>query len=243
MADLLFVLIPIGVVVLIIVLATQYEKKRREKLSAFAAENGYEYYPHGDPSGAEPSGCNFFALGSGFGQWFSRFQGFSPFGAGHSQSASNLMVKRGDGRTWYFFDYKYTTGSGKHQSTHYFSIAVIEMRTFFPGLRIRGESFFDKIGAFVGFRDIEFESEEFNRRFHVSSSSEQFAYAVVHPRMMEFLMVGWDVDWQLSGEYLLVAMSGRMDVGELGATQYKLEQFLEQVPEFVLRDYTAAKPY
>jgi hypothetical protein len=246
MPEALVALLPIGFVALVIVIAliaAHNEKVRRERLASFAAENGFEYFPHGDPTGAEPPGCSFSMFGSTYGQWFQRFAQFSPFGQGHSQRASNLLIKRDGGKTWYFFDYQYTTGSGKHQTTHSFWISVVESQCNFPGLRIRGESFFDRIGAFIGFRDIEFESAEFNDRFHVSSADERFAYSVVHPSMMEFLMAGWDVDWQLLGNCLLIAKSGRMDVGEVGASQYQLAQFLDQVPEFVWRDYGFAKPY
>jgi hypothetical protein len=47
---------------------------------------------------------------------------------------------------------------------------------------------FDKIAGAFGFDDIDFESEAFSRRFHVKSSDRRFAYDVIHPRMMEFLM-------------------------------------------------------
>ena len=35
-----------------------------------------------------------------------------------------------------------------------------------------------------------FESAEFSRRFHVSSPDKRFAYDVIDPRMMEFLLRG-----------------------------------------------------
>jgi hypothetical protein len=182
-------------------------------------------------------------FGSAHGLWFQRFQGFSPFGQGHSQRASNLLIKRDGDKSWYFFDYQYTTGSGKHQTTHRYWISAVEAKCNFPGLRIRGESFFDRIGALVGFRDIEFESAEFNDRFHVSSVDERFAYSVVHPGMMEFLMAEQGADWQLQANCLLVARSGSMDVGEVFASQNQLSRFFEHVPEFVWRDYGFSKPY
>ena len=57
-----------------------------------------------------------------------------------------------------------------------------------PDLLIRPEGLFDKIKGAFGFDDIDFESEEFSRRFHVKSSDRRFAYDVLHPRMMEFLL-------------------------------------------------------
>lgn len=243
MPEALLVVLFFALVIALIIAFSIAEKKRRERLVAFAAENGYEYFPHGDPTGAEPPGCSFAAFGSARGQWFRRFEGFSPFGVGHSQSASNLFVKRENPRTWYFFDYRYTTGSGKHQTTHSFWIAATEFPSMFPSLVVRTEGFFDKIGAFIGFRDIEFESHEFNERFHVSGSDEKFAYAVVHPQMMEFLLSGPRIDWQMGGPYLLVAGNGRLDVEVIAPTRAMMEAFLEHVPDYVWKDYGARQAY
>ena len=40
----------------------------------------------------------------------------------------------------------------------------------------------------ANFDDIDFESDEFSRKFYVQSSDRKFAYDVLHPRMMEFLL-------------------------------------------------------
>lgn len=39
-----------------------------------------------------------------------------------------------------------------------------------------------------GFDDIDFESVEFSRKFFVKSPDKRFAYDVIHPAMMEFLL-------------------------------------------------------
>ena len=55
-------------------------------------------------------------------------------------------------------------------------------------LVVRGEGFFDRIGEFVGIDDIDFESSEFSKRFHVTCSDRRFAYDLFEPRMMEYFL-------------------------------------------------------
>lgn len=86
-------------------------------------------------------------------------------------------------------DYEYAVRRGKREDTCRFSFALFGLPWGgVPGLVIRGEHLGDKVLGAVGFEDIDFESEEFSRRFYVQSKHKRFAYAVVHPRMMEFLM-------------------------------------------------------
>jgi hypothetical protein len=90
-------------------------------------------------------------------------------------------------------DFKFTieSGSGKNRRrvTKRFSYVLVSMpHPDVPELLLRAENFFDRIGNFFGFDDIDFESSEFSRRFHVSSSHKRFAWDLIDPRMMEFLM-------------------------------------------------------
>jgi hypothetical protein len=57
-----------------------------------------------------------------------------------------------------------------------------------PQLTIGPESIFGRLADHLGFPDIEFESEEFNRRFTVKSQDPRFASAFVDQRMMRYLM-------------------------------------------------------
>ncbi len=128
---------------------------------------------------------------------------FAPFGVfskGHSRSAFNTL--RGsieiDGQRWTVqagdYQYKTTSHNGKHTTTHThtLSYAIVETPHLgAPDLFIRREGIFDRVAGFMGFDDIDFESVEFSERYHVKSGDKRFAYAVLDPRMMEFLL---DVD-------------------------------------------------
>src|SRR5688500_14123579 len=94
-----------GAIVLFIIAAHQ-AKKRREALAAVAAQLGFNFSAH---------------PGSGV---FHQYQGMGlvPFGQGRSQRASNLLFGQRGGLFWEFFDYQYTTGSGKNRSTHHYAV-------------------------------------------------------------------------------------------------------------------------
>ena len=90
------------------------------------------------------------------------------------------------------FIYRVTRSTGKTTTTqtYRFSYLIVHLPWPAPDVLIRPEGMFDKLAGAFGFDDIDFESAEFSRRFHVKSKDKRFAYDVVHPRMMEFLMTG-----------------------------------------------------
>ena len=89
-------------------------------------------------------------------------------------------------------DYTFTTTTGhgddRQTHTHRFSYVIVALPFRTPQLAVRREGFFDKIAGVVGYTDINFESAQFSRRFHVSASDKKFAYDVIDPRMIGFLM-------------------------------------------------------
>ncbi|MBL1217421.1 MAG: hypothetical protein D8M59_07980 [Planctomycetes bacterium] len=159
--------------------AWKAEQKRRQELSLLAAELGFDFSPHRDRRHDD------------------EYAHFEIFRKGHSRSAFNTMrgtveidgnryrVKMGD------FTYKVTSGSGKSRSTRTYHFSYIILHLPFldvPSLLIRPEGLFDKLAGAFGFDDIDFESSEFSKRFHVKSSDKRFAYDVITPRMMTFLL-------------------------------------------------------
>lgn len=85
-------------------------------------------------------------------------------------------------------DYRYTVSNGKSSTTYHFSYAILRLPFDTPGIALRPERLLDRIEAAVGFSDITFESSEFNKRCCVRSQDKKFAYDVIHPKMMEFLL-------------------------------------------------------
>lgn len=123
-----------------------------------------------------------------------RYSQFEIFQRGHSRTAKNTLigaielfgrpceVRCGD------FRYRVDGGRTSVSLNNACSYFIIHAPWDAPRLVIRPETASDRIDTAAGFDDINFESVEFSRLFHVSSLDKRFAYDVLHPRMMEFLL-------------------------------------------------------
>jgi len=120
--------------------------------------------------------------------WDKRYPGLRELQRGHSRKSRLTLAGEVDGRRTVCLDYVFVTGSGKNRTTHRRAMLIVE--TGFPviPLVIRREHAFDRVGEFFGLDDIDFESAEFSRKFHVSSSDRKWAYDVIHTRTMEYLL-------------------------------------------------------
>jgi hypothetical protein len=181
------VLIIVAVIALIAVSAYysyQAQQKRIAELSQLGASHGWQFDQSQDSTHDD------------------RYNYFSIFNQGDDRYAYNTL--RGDEqvgeRPWpvQLGDYHYRTTSTSTDSKgnttttyHHHQLSYLIVDTPYlgaPHLFVRREGFFDKLANFFGFSDINFESEEFSRRFRVKSPDKKFAYDVIHPRMMEFLL-------------------------------------------------------
>lgn len=157
------------------------EEQRRNDLFALANDLGWSFDRRRDASHDD------------------EYAHFEIFRKGHSRRAYNTLrgildingaahhCKAGD------FIYKVTQDNGKSSSTttYRFSYLIIHLPyPALPDLLIRREGLFDKLAGALGFDDIDFESVEFSKRFCVKSNDKRFAYDVIDPRMMEFLLAG-----------------------------------------------------
>jgi len=176
-----FVIFVVGLILVAVFAYLEFErrKRRREAMEALATEMGWRFSPAKDYDHDD------------------EFADFELFRRGHTRFAYNTLwgslevdgqsfaVKMGD------FHYQVTTSNGKTTTTttHRFSYAILALPfANVPELLIRPEGMFDQLKGMLGFDDIDFESVEFSRRFYVKSSDKRFAYDVIDPRMMEFLL-------------------------------------------------------
>jgi hypothetical protein len=154
---------------------------------------------------------------------------FSVFQHGSNRYSYNTLVGtiQANGDAWpaQMGDYHYKTESsdGKNTQTehHRFSYLLVTLPyPSSPDLRIRREGFFDTLAHAFGFSDINFESAEFSKRFDVKSSDKKFAYDVIHPKMMEFLMADDPPTIEISGGSCCLTIGWRT---------WSAEQFQQQV--------------
>jgi hypothetical protein len=203
-------------------------KKRRELFAGFAAQQGWSYLPTNE---------------SLAGQW-----GGTPFQTGDNWRVKNVLSGPFNGRPMVAFDYSYQThttdGKGRRQTTtHRYGVVVMQLPGALPHLEVTHEGLFGgAVANAFGFRDIQFESEQFNRTFRVKADDERFGHAVVTPRMMELLLARGEIGWRVEGNSLVGWDKGNQDPAEVMNRLALLQQVLENVPPYVWRDYAGVDP-
>ncbi len=153
----LFVLAGIAFVVFIIVFTKRAAGKRRAALEAVAMQAGWSF----SSDTVEPA-----ALGPAV---------FPLFTHGRARKARNVMQLRGDGPVVTAFDYQYTVGSGKHQSTVVQTVVrVTSPRLSLPPFVLGAETILHKVGGLLGYHDIDFDSSpEFSRKYLLRSQEAE----------------------------------------------------------------------
>jgi hypothetical protein len=220
------VVLVVAVVVAVAYFSHVAAEKRRSELLALSHELGLEF----DPGKGEPEGPQ--AL-------------FGCFKRGHSRRMMNTM--RGELELFAQrcpcvagdYEYKVTSSNGKTTSTrvYRFSYALVRIPWGVPGLLLRREHLLDKLAGAIGFEDIDFESEEFSRRFHVKCAQKKFAYDVIHPRAMEFLIGANAPPLEFSGAWCCITDgSGRWDAAEFRRVLGFARGFFALWPEHVVQD-------
>ena len=164
-----------------------------------------------------------------------RYPKFNCLNHGSSRYAYNVISGTLANREFLGFDYHYTTGSGKNRHTHNFSAIVLQSPILLKPLFIRPENFFDKITEFAGFDDIDFESAEFSRKFYVKSSDKRWAYDVIHPRMMEFLLSKPLFTIQFDLNRIMAHRGTKFSVDDFELAVEVLDGIIERFPEYLAK--------
>ena len=180
----------------------------------------------------------------------SRFSQFSIFTAGKSRYAYNttrgsLKIADADWPLQYG-DFHYQTTSTSTDSegrtktetqTHLLSYVIVESPYLgAPNLFIRKEGIFDRIASAIGFDDIDFESVEFSRKSLVKSSDKRFAYDVIAPQMMEFMLATTPPTVDFERGVCCLYHGGVLKVDDLAATLQWTVEFLGHWPRHVIAD-------
>ena len=169
------------------------------------------------------------------------------------------LLQRGDGRgvenvMWGFwqgleiraFDYWYyeeSTDSDGHRSKSYyrFDCLITTIDALCPRLQISEENLFTRLADALTFHDIEFESEEFNRRFTVKGRDERFATAFCDARMMDWLLrQGVGYAFEVAGDRLLCCRKPAAPA-EMVHLLGTAKTFREQIPAVVSSLYPTGR--
>lgn len=198
------------------------KRKRRNELAAMARQLGLEFWP------ADPQNC----LGLPF----------KLLTKGDGRGVENVMRGTWQDVALREFDYWYyeesSDSEGRRSRTYYrFSCAVAEIEAFCSPLTAYRENLFTRLADHMALRDIELESDEFNRKFNVKCEDRRFANDFLDARMMQWLIgVDGDFQFEASGKWLL-CFSKRRRPTELIPLLGTLKQFRERVPRVVYELY------
>ena len=210
------------------------ERQRRLALAAFAQQNGMQF--------SQSDSWNI----------DSRYRNVGDIGTGHDRYAFDVVRQNDPPLTAFQYHYKTwetrtvkrgnRTVTERYEKDHWRKYLVAELGGQFPSFAMRSEGWFDKVAGFVGFDDIDFESEAFSSKYHVKSPSKEFAYALVHPQMMEYLMdLGYQV--QLENGLLIMDLSQySFDAPGVRDAIARAAGFVNRIPDFVWQDYAKRQP-
>ncbi len=153
----LSVLGAIAFIVFIVVLTQRAAATRRAALQAVALQAGWSF--SGDTVEPEALGPAVFPL----------------FAQGRARKARNVLQRSGDAPAVTAFDYEYTVGSGKHQSTVVQTVVhVASPRFSLPPFVLGPENILHRVGGLLGYHDIDFDSSpEFSRKYLLRSKEAE----------------------------------------------------------------------
>ena len=163
---------------------------------------------------------------------------FALFQKGDGRGVENVVSGVWQGLDLRAFDYWYydesSDSEGRTSKTyHRFDCVLMLVDARCPRLSIGEENVLTRIADALTFRDIEFESEEFNRRFNVKGDDPRFATAFCDARMMQWLLDhGAGYAFEVIGDRAL-AWSKRVDPAELVGVLGTAKAFHERIPEVV----------
>jgi hypothetical protein len=84
-------------------------------------------------------------------------------------------------------------------------------------------------------RGISFESQQFNQLFAVFAQDHKYAYDVIHPRQMEYLMATSPREFRLAGDWAWFS-PGTHDHPTIAHSSLFIRGFLARIPRFVWRN-------
>lgn len=160
----------IAIVIIAIVAASAYERKRTDGLLAVASSMNFAFSKEGN---ADVQGA---------------LAGFNLFSHGHARKLKNLLSGTANDIDVNIFDYRYTTGSGKNSHTYRQTVVAFQSTLLnLPDFALRPEHFFHKIGAAFGYQDINFDGYPvFSKKYLLRGSDEQAIRETFHEGVLTF---------------------------------------------------------
>jgi hypothetical protein len=183
----------VAVAVPIAVLAHRADKQRTEALRTLATSLGLQFAPT-DDNGVQ----------AGFG-------GFNLFQNGRHRTVRNIAYGPLDDAEVMLFDYAYTTGGGKHRTTHHQTVAFFQSDALdLPEFVARPEGLFDKIGQVFGYQDIDLPLHpDFSRRYILRGADEGRVRDFFRPDVARFFEANPGLSVEAKSDRFILYRPGR----------------------------------
>lgn|GEM_PF-6568305 len=202
------------------------EGRRVGRISAVAEEYGFNHVftPHwGISSVVEEQQWVQQVIGQ-------RFSGFWPFD-GPIRSIRNVVTGPIGDLSFEAFEFEliYQNEKGRVQG-EWVTVVSISMPVAFPGV---------SIGFVEGWTCpiVATESVQFNKIYPVRSEDPRFAFGLIHPQMIEFILSSRVPAIQIGGSRLVVVSSDKLDAHAIGAMRSFYQKFWEFVPNYIKEDF------
>ena len=214
MHDSLFIVAVLVAFVVSIIYSIYASGKRRKELAGWALSKGLLFSPGNDRS------------------FDSKYPNVNCLQNGDSRYAYNIMTGMLAGRELIGCG----TGSGKSRQEHHISLVIVKSPILLKPLFIRPENFFDKFAELVGFNDIDFESAEFSKKFYVKSPDKKWAYDIIHPQIMEFLLASPEFSIQFDLLSIIVYRDTTFSPAEFEDAANLVNGIFERIPDYVIQN-------
>jgi hypothetical protein len=150
------------------------KKKRREAFATMAMQLGLTY------SAEDPYGLVAWP--------------FTLFEKGEGRGVENVMWGAWQGMDVRAFDYWYyeqhSDGKSTSRTYYRFDCTIVPIKAAGGRLTIYHENVLTRLAGALTFKDIQFESDEFNRAYDIKSQDKKFANDLIDARMMDWLLKG-----------------------------------------------------
>jgi hypothetical protein len=212
-------LVAVGIAVVAIILLQYYqEQKRTQEMQVAAERMGFSFQPEGEPG-----------LPDGLGR-------FHLFSQGRSRKIRNMMRREIDDITVTLFDYRYTTGSGKHSHTHNQTVLLLETeRLRLPFFSLRPEGLLHKLAGSFGYQDIDFEGHlAFSDTYLLQGDDKVRVRAIFGDEALGYYAGHEKLCTEGEGRHLAVYQADRRV--QPGQMDYFVNQGLEVLDLFVAKE-------
>ncbi|MEV6276704.1 DUF3137 domain-containing protein [Nocardia sp. NPDC051832] len=166
-----------------------------------------------------------------------RLSSRAPFNVGADRIGRDIFRGSHNGRSLVFGEYQYTTRNRDKTELHQWQFVALELPAPRPYLSISRANN-GLLSSLFGDRGLQLESQEFNDRFKIQTTSERFAYDVLNPRTMEWLLADAHantVGFRFDAHWAITVRSGELRLDEVHRYADFLDAVIRLVPDFVWR--------